>query len=72
MLKLIALIVTEPKITTEELQNRRDAIAEEYFDLLPFTPYPVQEEALLSWFTSEQGVLAVSYTHLTLPTIYSV
>ncbi len=44
------------------MQTRRDAIAEEYFDLLPFAPYPVQEEALLSWFTSEQGVLVCAPT----------
>ena len=30
--------------------------------MLPFTPYPVQEEALLSWFTSEQGVLVCAPT----------
>ena len=55
-------MITEPDITPEELQTRRDTIAEEYFDLLPFTPYPVQEEALLSWFTSEQGVLVCAPT----------
>jgi len=40
----------------------RDAIATEYFELLPFTPYPVQEEALLAWFTAEQGVLVCAPT----------
>lgn len=40
----------------------RDAIAAEYFDRLPFTPYPVQEEALLAWFTAEQGVLVCAPT----------
>ncbi|MCA9183670.1 MAG: DEAD/DEAH box helicase [Planctomycetales bacterium] len=40
----------------------RDAIAAEYFDLLPFQPYPVQEEALLAWFTAEQGVLVCAPT----------
>ncbi|MCA9190529.1 MAG: DEAD/DEAH box helicase [Planctomycetales bacterium] len=40
----------------------RDVIAAEYFDLLPFSPYPVQEEALLSWFTGEQGVLVCAPT----------
>ncbi len=38
-------------------QQQRDEIAQQYFDLLPYTPYPVQEEALLAWYTSEQGVL---------------
>jgi superfamily II DNA/RNA helicase len=40
----------------------RDAIATEYFERLPFTPYPVQEEALLAWFTAEQGVLVCAPT----------
>jgi len=52
----------ERDITSDEFQKRRDQIAEEYFDLLPFDPYPVQEEALLSWFTSEQGVLVCAPT----------
>ncbi|MEO8271336.1 MAG: DEAD/DEAH box helicase, partial [Aureliella sp.] len=40
----------------------RDTIAAEYFDRLPFQPYPVQEEALLAWFTAEQGVLVCAPT----------
>lgn len=52
----------EIKIGTDDLQSRRDEIAEAYFDQLPFDPYPVQEEALLSWFTSEQGVLVCAPT----------
>ncbi len=40
----------------------RDQIAEEYFALLPFKPYPVQEEALLAYFTSDQGVLVCAPT----------
>lgn len=43
-------------------QATRDQIAAEYFDLLPFQPYPVQEEALLAWFTSQQGVLVCAPT----------
>lgn len=35
----------------------RDNCASMYLDTLPFEPYPVQEEALLTWFTSERGVL---------------
>ncbi|MCH2177410.1 MAG: DEAD/DEAH box helicase [Mariniblastus sp.] len=46
----------------EQLQNRRDEIAQEYFDALPFEPYPVQEEALFAWFSSEQGVLMCAPT----------
>ena len=46
----------------EQLQNLRDEIAQEYFDALPFEPYPVQEEALFAWFSSEQGVLMCAPT----------
>src|SRR6188474_3363587 len=40
----------------------RDALAEAYLDQLPYPPYPVQEEALLAWFTAEQGVLVCAPT----------
>lgn len=40
----------------------RDALASEYLELLPFEPYPVQEEALLTWFTSDQGLLVCAPT----------
>jgi len=40
----------------------RDTLASEYFERLPFDPYPVQEEALLGYFTSEQGVLVCAPT----------
>src|ERR1700675_4624421 len=40
----------------------RDQLAEQYLSQLPFTPYPVQEDALLAWFTSEQGVLVCAPT----------
>jgi superfamily II DNA/RNA helicase len=40
----------------------RDEVASEYFSLLPFPPYPVQEEALLAYFTSDQGVLVCAPT----------
>lgn len=52
----------EIKVISNDLQQRRDEIAEKYFDQLAFDPYPVQEEALLSWFTSEQGVLVCAPT----------
>ncbi|MGI9497071.1 MAG: DEAD/DEAH box helicase [Mariniblastus sp.] len=52
----------ELAISTDDLQDRRDEIAELYFDQLVFEPYPVQEEALLSWFTSDQGVLVCAPT----------
>ncbi len=40
----------------------RDQLAEAYLEQLPYTPYPLQEEAILSWFTSEQGVLVCAPT----------
>ena len=43
-------------------QATRDEIAEKYFEALPFSPYPVQEEALLGWFTESQGVLVCAPT----------
>ena len=40
----------------------RDELAARYLDQLPYPPYPVQEEALLAWFTSDQGVLVCAPT----------
>ena len=40
----------------------RDEVATNYLDQLPYPPYPVQEEALLAWFTAEQGVLVCAPT----------
>src|SRR6059058_3363020 len=40
----------------------RDELAERYLAQLPYAPYPVQEEALLTWFTAEQGVLVCAPT----------
>src|SRR5580704_13118486 len=40
----------------------RDDLATRYLDQLPYVPYPVQEEALLAWFTDEQGVLVCAPT----------
>src|ERR671937_1093023 len=40
----------------------REELAERYLDQLPFTPYPLQEEALLAYFTAEQGVLVCAPT----------
>jgi superfamily II DNA/RNA helicase len=40
----------------------RDELGEKYLGQLPYTPYPVQEEALLAWFTSDQGVLVCAPT----------
>lgn len=40
----------------------RDELALKYLDLLTFTPYPVQEEALYAWFGSDEGVLVCAPT----------
>src|SRR5437764_3866084 len=40
----------------------RDQLAEQYLGQLPYAPYPVQEDALLAWFTAEQGVLVCAPT----------
>src|SRR5437763_5735964 len=40
----------------------RDELATRYLDRRPDPPYPVQEEALLAWFTAEQGVLVCAPT----------
>src|SRR5436853_3674504 len=40
----------------------RDQLAEDYLRQLPYTPYPVQENALLAWFTAGQGVLVCAPT----------
>src|SRR6188768_608763 len=40
----------------------RDQLASLYLDQLPFPPYPVQEEALLTYFTADQGVLVCAPT----------
>ena len=40
----------------------RDELATKYLESLPYPPYPVQEDALLAWFTTEQGVLVCAPT----------
>ena len=40
----------------------RDTLAAEYFEQLPFEPYPVQEESLLAYFTNDQGVFVCAPT----------
>ncbi len=47
--------MSEPIVDREELATR-------YLEQLPYEPYPVQEEALLAWFVSEQGVLVCAPT----------
>ena len=43
-------------------ETNRDDLASAYLETLSFEPYPVQEEALLAWFTSDQGVLVCAPT----------
>lgn len=40
----------------------RDELSDLYRDQLPYQPYPVQDDALLAWFTSDQGVLVCAPT----------
>ena len=40
----------------------RSDLAMKYIEQLPYPPYPVQEEALLAWFGSDQGVLVCAPT----------
>ncbi|QEL17931.1 DEAD/DEAH box helicase [Limnoglobus roseus] len=40
----------------------REDLATQYLDQLPYPPYPVQEEALLAWFTSPEGVMVCAPT----------
>ena len=40
----------------------REELALEYLDQLPYEPYPFQEQAILSWFESKQGVLVCAPT----------
>ncbi|MEZ6104705.1 MAG: DEAD/DEAH box helicase [Pirellulaceae bacterium] len=40
----------------------REALWEEYVDRVPYELYPVQQEAILQWFTAEQGVLVSAPT----------
>jgi superfamily II DNA/RNA helicase len=51
---------TQPETSPAGL-SRAD-LADRYIVQLPYTPYPVQEEALLTWFTAEQGVLVCAPT----------
>src|SRR5438552_11479914 len=49
-------------LTRWNTMSTRDDLAEQYLAQLPYAPYPVQEEALLTWFTAEQGVLVCAPT----------
>ena len=40
----------------------RDDLAAKYLEQLPYAPYPMQEEALLAWFTSDDGMMICAPT----------
>src|SRR3954454_6596495 len=40
----------------------RSELAERYLAQLPYPPYPVQEDAILAWFTTDRGVLVCAPT----------
>jgi superfamily II DNA/RNA helicase len=40
----------------------RSELSWKYLEQLPYPPYPVQEEALLAWFATEQGVMVCAPT----------
>lgn len=40
----------------------RDDLATEYLEQFPYAPYPFQEEALLTWFTCQQGIMVCAPT----------
>lgn len=46
---------------TDPVANRDDLLLS-YLEQLPFEPYPAQEEALLQWFTGDQGLLLCTPT----------
>ncbi len=50
-----------PPDTPAEIPSRDD-LAERYLDQLAFDLYPIQEEALLTWFEADQGVLICTPT----------
>ena len=50
-------IANLPWLVEDADMPSRDELASAYLDQLPFEPYPVQEEALLSWFSTDEGTL---------------
>ena len=41
---------------------QRDEVCEKFLDTLPFEPYPFQEEALLTWFSTDTGAMICAPT----------
>ena len=44
------------------IELTRDEICEKFLETIPYTLYPVQEESLLAWFSSEQGIMVCAPT----------
>ena len=40
----------------------RDEVCERFLETLPFEPYPFQEEALLTWFSTDTGAMLCAPT----------
>ena len=57
-----ALWKKKPPVMPNSSSPTRDELASRYLDQLPYEPYRVQEEALLAWFSAEQGVLVCTPT----------
>lgn len=47
---------------SESVVPSRDDLAAMYLDTLPYAPYKVQEDALLSWFSEPEGILVCAPT----------
>ncbi|MCC9603273.1 DEAD/DEAH box helicase [Stieleria sp. JC731] len=45
----------QPRLSAQP-EIDRDTLASEYFSLLPYEPYPVQEEAMLAYFAGDPGL----------------
>ena len=43
-------------------------VIDEYYEVVPFTLNPAKVKTTAKIFSNEEGIYAVSYTHLTLPT----
>jgi superfamily II DNA/RNA helicase len=62
--------MSEPSSTNDERGGSpdrrpvpsREELALQYIDQLPFSPYPVQEQALYTWFETAEGVLVCTPT----------
>src|SRR5882724_1057900 len=50
------------KVRMSTASPTRESLADAYLAQLPYAPYPVQEEALLTYFMSDEGVLVCAPT----------